>query len=196
MRTIYMRYWRQRLEIDRLKRETFADHEAVEKLIPLMKPGLSTAEYVACLERLYGMIAAWEARALSCAPEWLQPLLIPRRRKHLLEQDLEWFGAKPPREELADLPPIENETSLLGAMYVIEGSTLGGQLIARHVEDALGLGIGQGTSFFRGYGKQTGAMWKEFCDVLRGRVAEDDSLVVINAARDMFRRFGAWMQDT
>ncbi|QIB65452.1 biliverdin-producing heme oxygenase [Kineobactrum salinum] len=37
---------------------------------------------------------------------------------------------------------------LLGVLYVIEGSTQGGRLIARHLSDTLGVGRNSGASFF------------------------------------------------
>ena len=51
---------------------------------------------------------------------------------------------------------MRDDATLLGAMYVMEGSTLGGQLIARHVELVLGLTAGQGNAHFRGHNERTG----------------------------------------
>jgi heme oxygenase len=49
-----------------------------------------------------------------------------------------------------------------GAMYVIEGSALGGQTIAERVWRRHGIGPHGGASFFGGRGEQTAAMWREF----------------------------------
>ena len=42
---------------------------------------------------------------------------------------------------------------------MVEGATLGGRIIGRHLRDGLGLNASTGASFFAGYGEQTGAMW-------------------------------------
>jgi heme oxygenase len=53
------------LDIQRLKQETEADHRNVEGAVPLMHQGLNIAGYVQCLQRIYGIVAAWEERARS-----------------------------------------------------------------------------------------------------------------------------------
>jgi heme oxygenase len=92
------------------------------------------------------------------------------------------------------LPEMNDLPSFFGAMYVMEGSTLGGQLIARHVEVALHLSEGQGSSYFRGHGSQTGPLWKEFCEMLKLRIPDEQTDAVVVSAKAMFSTFGIWMQ--
>jgi heme oxygenase len=181
------------LDIQRLRLETRADHESVEGTVPLMHEGLTAAQYVEVLKKIYGVVAAWEARAAEIGPEWLQPSLIERRRKPLLASDLAWFGVSGDDNGRAALPEMNDLASLLGSMYVMEGSTLGGQYIARHVEAALQLSDGQGYSYFRGSGDQTGSMWKEFCEMLKLRIPDEQTDAVVVSAKAMFRTFGMWM---
>jgi heme oxygenase (biliverdin-IX-beta and delta-forming) len=185
---------RRDLDIQKLRQETEADHHAVEGAVPLMHDGLNTAQYVECLQKIYGVNAAWEEHAANVAPEWLQPALLARQRKPLLQRDLAWFGVTEEDNRRPTLPEMEDLPSLFGAMYVMEGSRLGGQLIARHVETALHLTEGQGSLFFRGHGSQTGQMWKEFCEMLKLQVPDDKTDDVILSAKAMFRTFGTWMQ--
>ena len=56
---------RRDLDIQRLRQETEADHHNVEGAVPLMHQGLNIAEYVQCLQRIYGVVAAWEERAAA-----------------------------------------------------------------------------------------------------------------------------------
>ena len=182
------------MDIQKLRQETEADHHAVEGAVPLMHDGLNTAQYVECLQKIYGVNAAWEEHAANVAPEWLQPALLARQRKPLLQRDLAWFGVTEEDKRRPTLPEMTDLPSLFGAMYVMEGSRLGGQLIARHVETALHLTDGQGSSFFRGHGSQTGQMWKEFCEMLKLRVPDDKTDNVVLSAKAMFRTFGTWMQ--
>jgi heme oxygenase len=77
----------------------------------------------------------------------------------------------------------------------MEGSTLGGQIIARHVESALPLAQGHGDVFFRGHGSQTGALWKEFCEMLKNQVPNHETNRVIISAKAMFATFGEWIEE-
>lgn len=185
---------RRGLDIQKLRQETEADHRNVEGAVPLMHQGLNIADYVQCLQRIHGVVAAWEKRAAEVAPEWLQPALLARQRSPLLERDLKWFGVAEKDDERPMLPEMNNLSSLFGTMYVMEGSTLGGQLIARHVEGALHLSEGQGNSYFRGHGSQTGPLWKEFCEMLKLRIPDEQTDAVVLSAKAMFRTFGTWMQ--
>ena len=182
------------LDVQKLRRETEADHQAVEGAIPLMHEGLSQAEYVQCLARMHGVVAAWEERAAQVVPPWLQTTLNARRRTPLLERDLEWFGVTKLDTRRPALPEMSDHASFLGTMYVMEGSTLGGQFIARHVEATLNLNEGKGSSYFRGHGTQTGPMWKEFCEILKLRIPGEQTEAVIVSAKAMFNTFGNWMQ--
>jgi heme oxygenase len=182
------------LNIETLRLATEVDHRNAEGSVPLMHEGLTTSQYVQCLQRIYGVVSAWEERAAEIAPEWLKPSLIARQRKPLLELDLEWFGVTARDKRRSTLPEMKDLPSLLGTMYVMEGSTLGGQFIARHVETALHLSEGQGDSYFRGHGSQTGHMWKEFCEMLKVRIPDDQTDAVVISAKAMFSTFGMWMQ--
>jgi len=185
---------RRDLDIQKLRQETEADHHNVEGVVPLMRQGLNAAEYVQCLQRIYGVVAAWEERASEIGPEWLQPSLLARQRRPLLELDLAWFGVAEKEDGRPMLPEMNDLPSFFGAMYVMEGSTLGGQLIARHVEVALHLSEGQGSSYFRGHGSQTGPLWKEFCEMLKLRIPDEQTDAVVVSAKAMFSTFGIWMQ--
>ena len=180
------------MDISRLRHETAGDHEVVEGLMPLMQQELGANEYIACLGRMYGVVAAWEEQAYREAPGWLRENLAERKRLGLLDSDLAYFGHAP-SEARATVPAIEDVPSLLGAMYVMEGSTLGGQQIARHVERCMGLTTGFGNAYFVGYGDQTGRRWKEFCLMLETKVPESDAGAVVRGAKAMFAAFGVWM---
>ena len=140
------------------------------------------------LQSLHSVVAWWETIALREAPDWIQALLGARKRLAMLERDLDWlkaYGEVPNSTSLS----FDSDAEFLGAMYVMEGSTLGGQLIARHVEISLKLDSGNGYSFFQGHGSRTGPLWKEFCETLRARISDRESDSVVEAARRMFRMF-------
>jgi heme oxygenase len=174
--------------------ETAADHRAAEESLPLMSETLHAGLYVTYITKIHSFVSTWEDIAAQSSPGWLQPTLHARQRSSMLERDLAWFHAPLAHTVQPTLPLFRTEASLLGAMYVMEGSTLGGQLISRHVTRVLGLTEGHGDSFFRGHGDRTGILWKEFCEVLRTRVPDADTEIVVHAARTMFQLFSAWMK--
>ena len=182
------------MDIDLLRLETAAEHQAAEASIPLMTEDLDRQSYVSCLRRVHGVVTAWEDWVSKNSPVWMLSLLNDRQRRKLLERDLAWFGILELDPARPALPVMKDDASLLGAMYVMEGSTLGGRLIARHVERVLNLRAGIGDAYFRGHDDRTGAMWKEFCDVLQTKIPDSEAKTVVAAAKSMFRCFVSWMQ--
>jgi heme oxygenase len=45
---------------------------------------------------------------------------------------------------------------------VLEGSSLGAQVISRHYRETLGLSPDHGLRYFTGYGEETGSRWRSF----------------------------------
>lgn len=60
------------------------------------------------------------------------------------------------------VPAMDSAEKLVGALYVVEGSTLGGQVIARQISASLGLTAQHGARFFNGWGEQTDTRWNSF----------------------------------
>ena len=83
----------------------------------------------------------------------------------------------------------------MGALYVLEGSTLGGQMIARMLQKnpLLNLVPGQ-LNFFLGYKKETGPKWKSFQAALNLLDGETETLV--STARQTFSLFTQWTEQT
>jgi heme oxygenase len=162
-----------------LKAATSTRHAALERLLPLLDADLSPATYRHYVQRLFGFYEPLEARLLV-APGWDSVGFdyAPRHKTPRLRQDLQALGdtahsiAALPRCER--LPPLANPAQLWGCLYVIEGATLGGQIIIRHLHARLGLSASSGASFFDGYGPQTGARWKAFCAAVPAQ-GDDDS---------------------
>ena len=159
------------MDLQLLREETRPEHEATEAAMPLMGPGLTLDTYKTVLGTLLPILRGWETWAESAAPESVRPLLAARRRSHLLEADLRALGEPvPPSQQLWEEPidwtsvvngkdpnqtsrsEREFEAAFLGAFYVLEGSTLGGRMIARHIQPMLGLEDGQGDAYFRVHG--------------------------------------------
>ena len=76
-------------------------------------------------------------------------------------------------------------------MYVLEGSTLGGAFIDRHLASLPQL-AGVRVRAFSPYGAETGAMWHAFRRVARERVAAGGDARSVDSARATFRALDAW----
>ena len=186
------------MDLTRLREQTAGEHAQTEDTVPLMSPMLTRADYLVTLRRLYRVVSAWDRWVDAHAPDDLLPLLTGRRRASLLQHDLEAMGETAPADAL---PMDRMESSIagdprsifLGRMYVMEGSTLGGQYIARHAEETLGVSSGEGNRYFRGYGEATGERWREFRAVLQA-LPDNEESTVTGSAREMFSIFRDVMQ--
>lgn len=149
--------------------------------------------YVGVLGRLYGFWRGWEPQVAAVLLD--EALLAPRRRLHLLAADLKAAGVCD--ADVAALPAcpppvLDSAAEALGSLYVMEGSTLGGRVIQRHVERCLGEAGRAACSYFGGYGAQTGAMWRAFLARLDTVPAEDGERVG-RGATATFERVGWWL---
>ena len=183
----------------RLRSETRAGHDAVERALRLLDPALTLDVYRARLERLWGLYAPLEA-ALEAAGPTLRGLDLPDRRKTpWIETDLRALGAdgvaRLPR--CRALPALRDEAERLGCLYVIEGATLGGRVISRHVERALGIGPSDGARFHAGYGERTGERWRAVQGALASLDAADGAHDrAVAAARATFASLHDWCAAT
>jgi heme oxygenase len=179
----------------RLRTGTAAAHEAVERTLDLLDPGLDRLRLTAVLDRMHGFWRAaeaglddWAARFPSDAGTvgW-----SARRRAGLFADDLLALGAAPAGTEPA-LPAVTDTDDALGRLYVLEGSTLGGTFIDRHLA-ALPALSGVRLRAFSPYGAKTGAMWHAFRRVTRDRVAMGgDADAMLSAATGTFRALAEW----
>jgi len=113
-----------------------------------------------------------------------------RRKLPLLERDLDALGI--PRSQAPDDEGPSTQMDLdfaFGYMYVVEGATLGGQVISRHLAK-LGIGPDNGGLFFNGYGSRTGEMWKSFqVSAANYCVTEDQVCQAVSGAKSAFLNF-------
>ena len=185
--------------------ETSTLHHHIEqnsRMQRLVQPNLSLPEYADIIYDLKCYYSLLEDHLGK-----VEPLLnrhgfdfAPRRKLHLLEQDLETMLARGIRNAVArprqPAPPVLHSLSeAVGCLYVIEGSTLGSRIISKHLAKNLGLGPKQGGSFFYGYGARTGLMWKHFKTFVsdsdqQGLLKREEA---VSAAKTTFANLATWM---
>lgn len=187
------------LILQRLKLATEDRHRALERQLPLLQPALSLPDYRQFLVRFLGYYAPLEASLLPL-PWWPQMgfAYSDRRKTPRLQQDLlalgEGAASVQSLPHCRELPVVESLPQLLGCLYVVEGATLGGQIISRHLHAHLGLTADTGAAFFSGYGARTGSHWKAFCNELSSlTVAQGSEDAVISSANETFATLDRWL---
>lgn len=183
-----------------LKCGTAEQHKEVERLMPLFDERFSRQTYIRTLGAFLGIYEPLENK-LASLPGWSSVgiNLAERRRAHLLRADLLALGQSEAEigqlPRCKDLPAMDSCVDGLGVLYVLEGSTLGGQLIAREVHARLGINEWLGVAFFQSHGNGVGKMWMDFCAVVRRQVdSASKRTAVLNAAENTFVKFGGWMR--
>jgi heme oxygenase len=182
--------------LHRLRAATAEDHERVEAALDLLDPALDRDRLTHAMTALHGFWAAAEDGLARWADEhpgdavridWPQ-----RRRAHLYEADLRALGGTSASERPA-LSEVGDTDEAFGRMYVLEGATLGGTLIDRHLSTLPALS-GVRLRAFSPYGDRTGAMWQAFRRVTRAHTATaGDADRVVGAACDTFAALARWV---
>lgn len=177
----------------RLRHETRAEHHAIERVLDPTRELLTLDAYRRWLARLYGFHRPMEPR--------LRPIpgldMNTRRKTSLLEADLVALGSPDPRSLAVceSLPPLTSAAARFGCAYVLEGATLGGRIVDRHVRRVLGVTPATGGRFLHGYGPRTGEMWQAFGAALTAfadTTATRDEVVA--AAIATFRTLRRWCE--
>jgi heme oxygenase len=184
--------------LDQLRIRTRPQHDRLEHSLDLLGKPLEQPRYRAVLACFLGFLAPWEARLIEVLDREGHPELYAGRRKiGLLEADLADLGLSP--SEVAslprcqDLPRINGLAAALGSLYVIEGSTLGGQVISRHAKCISGQP--QSFRYFQSYGAEVGKMWKTFCNDLLAHSSPATDPAIVAAAEETFEALGRWVED-
>jgi heme oxygenase (biliverdin-IX-beta and delta-forming) len=183
-----------------LRRHTARYHDTLERTVDIHCRLGSSGRYADLLACLYGFYEPFEAELDRAVTRWEVPIDVDARRKApLIACDL--VALERPRSVVdglsrcAGLPRPTSPAMTLGCLYVTEGATLGGRVIARHVGRRLGFGPGDGASFFHGYGDDTGPRWRAFCSLIAtascSTAAEDD---ILAGAIETFIAYDRWLQ--
>jgi heme oxygenase len=169
----------------RLREETADAHARLERDLDLLAEPLARGRFIAVLQGFHAFHQSWEP---AMAAGLRDPAFFdPRRRLALLEADLAalgcgvvHLGACPAAAQLA-----ATLAAAMGSLYVMEGSTLGGQLIARRLAGEAWLPEG-GLRYFTPYGAATGAMWQAFRERIRAVATPANQAEIVAGARATF----------
>ena len=173
----------------KIKEATKVAHQQLEKkVVERLKAIRSEEDYADFLTLFYAYFSGVEQ---AIAP-FITPELLPdykeRRNASYLKQDIQELVSEIGSLPEVRVPNITNKQQAMGALYVMEGSIMGGSIIVKMLEKG---GISKGISFFSGYGESTGQKWGVFTAALNevAKTAEEEELA-IEAANETFTRFG------
>ncbi len=189
--------------IEHLRDATETVHQAIEQLPfnrDLMGGDLEVDRYAAWLQTLRIIHRSLERAVDRCdAPSIERLWSADRERADLLVEDLERLGypadpaddrspveAFEAAERLADRLEAAGPVELAGALYILEGATMGGMMIAQKLE-ASSPKLAEATAFHTAYGRRTRQMWQEFTDRFDEVIREPEEIDrCVDAAQETF----------
>lgn len=177
----------------KLKEATRTQHEDLENTVDVMSRIFSLEDYKTLLVKFYRFYSAIEPELAKLDLKKYGYDLTERLKTPKLEKDLASLGLLDEAKKQTayqDLPRLDSIEKAFGSLYVIEGATLGGQIINRHLKQHLGLTSEKGGSFFNGYGEKTGLRWKEFIEMTTNFALEaNNDETIIQSAKETFDSF-------
>lgn len=117
-------------------------------------------------------------------------IYLPQRLKlPALQKDMEEAGLSV--ENFFTTPLFDNmsDAYIMGALYVLEGATLGGNVIHKRLKENRNLmPLKLGYHYYGVYGESLIPHWKLFCEVLNQQTAEHNEMA-INGANYVFDQY-------
>ena len=177
-----------------LKTATSSLHSRLEEINPLASTIPTIENYIKFLTATYRILLPLEIKVnkiKNCDKNELLSKIysskIPQIENDLKSLNIEISSCK----NSIFIPEINNLPELLGAIYVIEGSALGGQMISKRMIQTHGEKIKSSLTYLMGHGPKTFPIWKEFINKLEN-YAENNSekqQLIIEIAVKMFLCF-------
>lgn len=179
--------------LQKLKTETKIQHEELERVVNIMDQMFNMDDYRSLLGRFYRYYRSFEKKLPVARLKAVGFDYEPRHKLPALASDLENLGVADHSNiyhAFDAVPDISTESKAFGSLYVVEGSTLGGQVITRHLKQHLDITSENGGAFFNSYGPNVGPMWKQFGEsVTKFSEDRDSDDEIIQSARDTFESF-------
>ena len=170
-----------------LKNSTKALHDELEA-VPLMRRfadgEMDRAALGHYLRLQFAIHCALEPGVAAYLPA---SFVTPRKTDWLASDYQDAFGT-PPEDCSVPVPEIMSESTALGVSYVLEGSTLGLQMVRKRRLAAGHADWWAASRFVRGYGDETGRHWKQLLGMLDA-VPESDWPEATAAAQATFAAY-------
>ncbi|MEL1254148.1 biliverdin-producing heme oxygenase [Flavobacterium sp. DGU38] len=177
-----------------IKEATKMGHQETEKKVILRIKNISNeADYIELLKCFYAYFNLVE-KAIAPYIHTVLPDYSQRRNSSNIKIDIEELGGTIDKLPFAKVVEVKDAIQAMGALYVLEGSIMGGPYIVQMLQKK---GIERGFSFFSGYGTESGLKWASFTAALNILPqTESDIAKVVDTARETFTRFGDVFETT
>ena len=185
---------------DRLRAATHDVHMRLHRHKSFMDLAEGTIElmsYTSLLARLYGFHLPLEQALVQASSSLgIEIDMDSRRRAHRLRHDLQAMEITETQIEalprIVTLPPLTTCGRLVGALYVREGSTLGGRVLARQLDRFVGSGSMHGRLFLAG-GPGEPRLWQRCCALVEQIAADGHLDGMIASAINTFVALETWL---
>jgi heme oxygenase len=147
-----------------------------------------TSGYIAFLTSLAHVVVPLERALETAGVSLLLPDWSERRRTRALVEDLRDLDREPPTEAI--VPPMGGEAWQFGALYVLEGSRLGGAVLVRRALDNADIRVRAATRYL-GHGSGR-SFWPSFLARLEASSAVRQApQEAVAGAREIFTLFSS-----
>ena len=167
--------------LQRLRSKTANSHQLIEQNRAsqlLISKEVTIVQYAHYLKSLYGFVHGFEKMVFPILKHNPLLQLNERSKSHFIQADLAMLNQTAAQPYVSDeIFSIHYPTAAaaFGGMYVLEGSTLGGQIISKHLSKVLGAAVAGKTTYLSAYASQTGTMWKSFLQLLCDAAANNNN---------------------
>lgn len=179
-----------------LKEETREAHTTAENLLTPKLSSIKTYDdYAAILKMFYGYFHPLELTIKQQVSDKVLNDIGERRNSLFILRDLKNLNCSTENLSVCDeIPEVNNTRDAFGCLYVLEGSTLGGRIIAKMLMKNFYISLDQGNlNFFNGYKEDTGNKWAHFLSVIN---KQEGVQAIVSAANEAFDGLTKWMEKT
>jgi heme oxygenase len=173
---------------EEIRESTKSAHLNLEKLVVQQLKSINNeSDYAAFLIKFHAYFSQVERSIAPFINESILPDYADRRNSTYIKHDIESLGSLADTNLNVEVTKIDTTVGAIGALYVMEGSIMGGRIIVQMLQK---LGITKGLSFFSGYGPETGQKWEVFTKVMNDTAKTDEQRnEAIKTANETFKLF-------
>ncbi len=156
-----------------LKEQTKQQHDDTEAKLQSQKifdKSYTLDDYKTLLIHNYKLINRYEPQIQDQLQKYAELKLNLRSKIKALKTDLN--NLKIETTDEIPVQNLENEAEAFGALYVMEGSTLGGNVIAKQLRKNPEFENVE-FNYFGVYGENTGLFWQEFKAIIDEKISEN-----------------------
>jgi len=171
-----------------LKEETKQEHDKTEETLQSKKifdRSYTLEDYKELLIHNYFLISKYEPQVNKLLSSYPELKLNVRTKINAIARDLSDLGVGINSDNSA-ANDLNNEAEAFGALYVMEGSTLGGNVIVKQLRKNPAF-ENITFNYFGIYAEKTGLLWQEFKAFLDEKINEKDYESCISGARKAYQ---------